>query len=58
MKNITEEEIQKATVRYAKALTADLLVKRKLEKNEVEKRKTHHEVVMAFSDLQALRFHN
>ncbi len=58
MKKITQVNIEDATKRYAEALTNHTLLKRKVEKNDVELNKTHHEVVLAFQDLQALRFQN
>ncbi len=58
MHHTTQIDIEEATQRYAKALTADMIAKNKIVKNQIEQQKTHHEVVLAFQDLQALRYQN
>lgn len=58
MKEITKEDIERATQRYAEALTNDMVARNKVIKNQIEQRKTHNEVVLAFQDLQNLRFMN
>ncbi len=55
MQNTTELDIKSATERYAKALTADLIAKKRITKSQVEQQRTHHEVVLSWQDLQALR---
>lgn len=58
MEKTTVKDIQSATDRYSKALIADLEARERLVKDEIEKIKTHSEVVLAFQDLQALRFNS